>query len=117
MLELSTEATSVAGILMLAVVTIEFGGWVLTRMATGAVPAAIASTATMPKYMIRKKTRAQRNDWTPRSMLGLRRCIGRHPRRSAGGRAPAAGKKNSPSRWRFRPPNSLTFRFRVRPPG
>ena len=39
MLELSTEATSVAGILMLAVVTIEFGGWVLTRMATGAMPA------------------------------------------------------------------------------
>jgi hypothetical protein len=39
MLDLSTEATSVAGILMLAVVTIEFGGWVLTRMATGAVPA------------------------------------------------------------------------------
>jgi hypothetical protein len=39
MRELSTEATSLAGILMLAVVTIEFGGWVMTRMATGTMPA------------------------------------------------------------------------------
>ncbi|MGH8827851.1 MAG: hypothetical protein ACRDVZ_09725 [Jiangellaceae bacterium] len=38
MLELSTEATGLAGILMLAVVTIEFGGWFLTRIATGDVP-------------------------------------------------------------------------------
>ncbi len=38
MLELSTEATSLAGILVLAVVTIEFGGWFLTRVATGDVP-------------------------------------------------------------------------------
>jgi hypothetical protein len=38
MLELSTEATRLAGILMLAVVTIESGGWYLTRVATGAVP-------------------------------------------------------------------------------
>lgn len=38
MLELSTEATRLAGILMLAVVTIESGGWFLTRVATGAVP-------------------------------------------------------------------------------
>ncbi len=38
MLELSTEATSLAGILVLAVVTIEFGGWFLTRIATGDVP-------------------------------------------------------------------------------
>src|SRR3954447_24359902 len=27
------------------------------------------------------------------------------------------GTKNSPSRWRFRPPNLVTFRFRVRSPG
>src|SRR3954469_15647660 len=27
------------------------------------------------------------------------------------------GPKNSPSRWRFRPPNLVTFRFRVRSPG
>jgi hypothetical protein len=27
------------------------------------------------------------------------------------------GQKNSPSRWRFRPPNLLAFRFRVRPSG
>ncbi|HEU0042320.1 MAG TPA: hypothetical protein VFQ15_08220 [Jiangellaceae bacterium] len=38
MLDLSTEATRLAGILMLAVVTIEFGGWFLTRIATGDVP-------------------------------------------------------------------------------
>ncbi len=38
MLELSTEATGLAGILMLAVVTIESGGWFLTRVATGDVP-------------------------------------------------------------------------------
>lgn len=38
MLELSTEATALAGILMLAVVTIESGGWFLTRVATGDVP-------------------------------------------------------------------------------
>ena len=38
MLELSAEATRLAGILMLAVVTIESGGWFLTRVATGAVP-------------------------------------------------------------------------------
>jgi hypothetical protein len=38
MFELSTEATRLAGILMLAVVTIEFGGWFLTRIATGDVP-------------------------------------------------------------------------------
>ena len=25
--------------------------------------------------------------------------------------------KSSPSRWRFRPPDPMTFRFRVRPPG
>ena len=25
--------------------------------------------------------------------------------------------RSSPSRWRFRPPNPLTFRFRVEPPG
>lgn len=38
MLDLSTEATRLTGILMLAVVTIEFGGWFLTRIATGDVP-------------------------------------------------------------------------------
>ena len=39
MLELSTEATRLAGILMLAIVTLESGGWYLTRIARGAVPA------------------------------------------------------------------------------
>lgn len=39
MLELSTEATRLAGILLLAAVTIESGGWYLTRIARGAVPA------------------------------------------------------------------------------
>jgi hypothetical protein len=39
MLELSTEATRLAGILMIAIVTIESGGWYLTRIARGAVPA------------------------------------------------------------------------------
>jgi hypothetical protein len=39
MLELSTEATRLAGILMIAIVTIESGGVYLTRIARGAVPA------------------------------------------------------------------------------
>lgn len=39
MLELSAEATRLAGVLMIAIVTIEFGGWYLTRIARGAVPA------------------------------------------------------------------------------
>lgn len=39
MLELSTEATRLAGILMIAIVTIETGGIYLTRIARGAVPA------------------------------------------------------------------------------
>ncbi|MFW6090423.1 MAG: hypothetical protein ACODAF_01025 [Actinomycetota bacterium] len=39
MLELSTEALRLCGILMIAVVTIESGGWYLTRIARGAVPA------------------------------------------------------------------------------
>ena len=39
MLELSTEARVLAGILVLAVVAIESGGWVLTMIATGAMPA------------------------------------------------------------------------------
>jgi hypothetical protein len=39
MLELSTEATRLAGILVLAVVTIESGGLFLTSVATGARPA------------------------------------------------------------------------------
>ncbi|TDE08267.1 hypothetical protein [Jiangella asiatica] len=39
MLELSTEATRLAGILLLAAITIESGGWYLTRIARGHVPA------------------------------------------------------------------------------
>lgn len=39
MFELSTEATRLAGILMIAIVTIESGGWHLTRIARGMVPA------------------------------------------------------------------------------
>lgn len=39
MLELSSEATRLAGVLLLAAVTIESGGWYLTRIARGAVPA------------------------------------------------------------------------------
>jgi hypothetical protein len=39
MFELSTEATRLAGILMIAIVTIESGGWYLTRIARGMVPA------------------------------------------------------------------------------
>jgi len=41
-----------------------------------------------------------------RAVLRLR-CLAR----------PNRGQKNSPSRWRFRPPNLLAFRFRVPPPG
>lgn len=39
MLELSTEATRLAGVLMIAIVTIESGGVYLTRIARGKVPA------------------------------------------------------------------------------
>lgn len=39
MLELSTDATRLAGVLLLAAITIESGGWYLTRIARGAVPA------------------------------------------------------------------------------
>lgn len=39
MLELSAEASRLAGILMIAIVTIESGGVYLTRIARGAVPA------------------------------------------------------------------------------
>lgn len=35
MLELSAEATQLAGILLLAAITIESGGWLLTRIARG----------------------------------------------------------------------------------
>ncbi len=39
MLALSAEALRLTGILMIALVTIESGGWYLTRIARGAVPA------------------------------------------------------------------------------
>lgn len=39
MLELSSEATRLAGILLLAAITIESGGWYLTRIVRGHVPA------------------------------------------------------------------------------
>lgn len=39
MLELSTEATRLAGILLLAAITVESGGYYLTRIVRGSVPA------------------------------------------------------------------------------
>lgn len=39
MLELSTETLRLCGILLIAVVTIESGGWHLTRIARGGIPA------------------------------------------------------------------------------
>lgn len=39
MVELSTEARTLAGILLLAAVTIESGGWYLTRIVRGKAPA------------------------------------------------------------------------------
>jgi hypothetical protein len=39
MLELSTEASRLIGILLLALVTVESGGWYLTRIARGMMPA------------------------------------------------------------------------------
>jgi hypothetical protein len=39
MLELSAEATKLAGILLLAAITIESGGWYLTRIVRGKAPA------------------------------------------------------------------------------
>lgn len=38
MLQLSADSRSVAGILLLTVVTIEFGGWYMTRIVRGRVP-------------------------------------------------------------------------------
>jgi hypothetical protein len=38
-LELSSEARQLAGVLLLAAITIESGGWYLTRLIRGAVPA------------------------------------------------------------------------------
>jgi hypothetical protein len=44
--------------------------------------------------------------------------VGAHHTRPCGARIGSQRvDKNSPSRWRFRPPNLLAFRFRVRPPG
>lgn len=39
MLELSAEATRLAGVLLLAAITIESGGWYLTRVVRGSAPA------------------------------------------------------------------------------
>ena len=39
MLELSSEARQLAGVLLLAAITIESGGWYLTRLVRGAMPA------------------------------------------------------------------------------
>src|SRR5438552_7923766 len=60
------------------------------------------------------KKRAHRNDVMPRSKAGSRRCIAGDPTEagSAGRRT-----KNSPSRWRFRPPPPGTVGFRLEPPG
>jgi len=40
-----------------------------------------------------------------------------NPDEARGGRGPKKGKKNSPSRLRFRPPSPGTFGFRLRPSG
>jgi hypothetical protein len=37
-LVLSNESRTIAGVLLLAIVTIEFGGWFMTRIVRGAVP-------------------------------------------------------------------------------
>ncbi len=37
-LALSNESRSIAGVLLLAIVTIEYGGWFMTRIVRGAVP-------------------------------------------------------------------------------
>src|SRR5216110_1069078 len=79
--------------------------------------------------MNRPSTNAQMKDMTPGSMLGGLRCIERD--RNALGKPPGSPKppplvryadersaldqKNSPSRFRFRPPSPLTFPFRVLP--
>src|SRR5215210_1065138 len=73
-------------------------------------------TATPPIQIIRKKKNAQRNDVIPRAMEGIRRCIAAVILTSSGRRT-ARDQRNSPSRWRFRPPNLVTFRFRVQSPG
>src|SRR5436309_9139283 len=59
-----------------------------------------------PSQMKTASPSAQRNDVTPWENAGRR--IGALDSRQ---------KKNSPSRWRFRPPNPLAFRLRVQPPG
>src|SRR5205085_5940769 len=88
-----------------------------------------------PSQMKSARPSAHRNDVTPRSMLGGRRCTEATLKRRDGGRgnlpvpsdpfvpqtpssASRTGRyaldhKKSPSRFRFRPPLPLTFRFRL----
>src|SRR5688572_6590165 len=56
----------------------------------------------------RPKASAQRKAETPAATLGDRKCIER-------GSYTGTRTKNSPSRWRFRPPSPLTFGFRLVP--
>jgi hypothetical protein len=77
---------------------------------TNPMSTAIARDVPMPSRNNHTHTAnasAQRNEDTPGATLGDRRCT----RRSY----TAPGTINSPSRWRFRPPTPLTFRFRVVP--
>src|SRR2546421_518333 len=85
--------------------------------------------ASRPAQMKRPSANAQMKDVTPGSMLGGRRCIGRDRNASAvspgspklptlvrvAARPSVPDQKNSPSRFRFRPPLPLTFPFRVLP--
>src|SRR5438270_9306407 len=64
------------------------------------------------------KKRAQRNDVSPWSMAGGRRCIRGAMLSTASVRvAHVLDQKNSPSRLRFRPPFPGTFALRLLPSG
>src|SRR5205823_14799787 len=78
----------------------------------------LAPIATRPARVGRHRGRAQPKEVTPELSGGGLGCAGR-PRLKGGraGKAPPCGRdqKNSPSRFRFRPPLPLTFPFRVLP--
>src|SRR6478735_10600579 len=77
-------------------------------------------TASDPNQMKSPKATAQIRETTPWSMLGARRCtsvilIGAAARAVGGPFWTNLDQKNSPSRFRFRPPVALTFGFRLLP--
>ncbi len=77
-------------------------------------------TAIRPSQMKRPRPSAQMKAVTPGSMLGGRRCTERMLLTEGltlrgEGRPTARDQKNSPSRFRFRPPLPLTFPLRVLP--